>query len=223
MKKYSVKCDKDLLELLQKTEKEHIDFLVDVLTDEGQGRVALSSSIKDLLIDDMENADHYSEEALSHLLHEFQQFGGSSGMNFFRSDPLSYETLLTDVFEKLNGENSITKQSTQKESEIVLGLFGEEWRTMPPRQRWERATEIKVISGFFDLKGNLSFSDLKTAAGLAAAAVLLRRGAIAPAALAFAVHPIYQPAYRLTIPFVSQIAYIKMLNQVHVDSFKGSN
>lgn len=39
-----VKCDADILNLLKKTDNRHIDYLVDVLTDNGKGRIALSSS-----------------------------------------------------------------------------------------------------------------------------------------------------------------------------------
>ena len=106
--KILAKCDKDLLALMQRTEKRHVDFLVDVLTDDGSGRLALSSSIKDLLIDARHEAK-YSEEALCHLLHEFQEFGGHSVMNLFRSAPLPYEAIVSDVHKKLNGDDSKTK------------------------------------------------------------------------------------------------------------------
>lgn len=212
-----VKCDAKLLALLQQSERSEVDFLVDVLTDNGAGRVALSSSIKDLLLH--EKAEHcYTEEGLRHLLHELQEYGGHSMVNLFRSEPLAYTELLSDVHKKLNGKDSDTKSERQKEREIVLSLFGQEWRSMPDHERWERCTETKIVSGFFNMQEHLNVDAAGIATGFTAAAstaAFMALRALPPAAIATSLFAAYQSmseAYRVTIPFIAQIARIKMLS-----------
>lgn len=211
-----IKCDRQLLVFLQQVEKKHVDYLVDVLTDEGHGRLALSSSIKDLLLTE-KVGNNYSAIGLQHLLHELQEFGGHSLMNFFRKEPLTYEELLTDVHKKLNGTDSKTKSAWKKEREIVLSLFGAEWKNLTDRDRWDRCTNTKVLAGFFNMKDNLNFDEKGWASGFSAAAsaalfVVTKANPYAGAAAAVLnVNSSIGEAYRITIPFVAQIAMIKML------------
>ncbi len=211
-----VKCDEKLLSLLKQSDAKEVDFLVDVLTDNGAGRVALSSSIKDLLLE--QKAEHnYTEEGLRNLLHELQEYGGHSMLNLFRKEPITYEELLTDVHKKLNGKDSKTKRVEQKEREIVLSLFGESWRTMDDHERWERCSEIKVVSGFFNMHKNLNVDEKGAVFGLSAAAsaaafLSLRMSSFITIAstLSMAAQSMSE-AYRIMIPFVVQIARIKMM------------
>lgn len=214
--KENIKCDADLLKLLRKSDVIEIDFLVDVLTDNGAGRVALSSAIKDLLIDEKAGRD-YSEDALRRLLREFQEFGGHSVANFFRSEPLPYSELLTDVYKKLNGKNSEKKTVIEKEREIVLSLLGAEWQSMADHERWDRCTEAKVLSGFFNMQDFLHKDTSGVFVGLSAAAsaaAFVGLRALPPAAIAsslFMANQSIGEAYRITIPFVVQIARMRMI------------
>ena len=213
----TVKCDLALLKLLQHSNREEIDFLVSVLTDNGAGRLALSSSIKDFLL--YQKAEKtYTEDGLRNLLHELQEYGGHSIMNLLRDEPVSYVELLNDVHKKLNGKDSKAKSSLQKEREIVLSLFGENWRTMDAHERWARCIETQVVSGFFNMDKNLNFNKDGIALGLSAtasAAAFAALRVIPPAAIAtaswLAVQSVSE-AYRITIPFIVQIARIKMLS-----------
>lgn len=215
-----VSCDVGLLLLLEKSSVQDISFLVDVLTDEGKGRIALSSSIKELLL--REQADkRYTQAGLRHLLHELQEFGGHSLANIFRSEPLSYAELLTDVHKKLNGMDSKTKSIWQKEREIVWSLFGEGWNFLPDRARWDRCTEAKVVTGFFNMNDHLNYDEKGILIGglsaVASAAAWRTLGATvakgaAAATLGTAVVALQSmtEAYRITIPFVAHIALLKM-------------
>jgi len=212
----TVKCDAGLLKLLQQSEKREIDFLVDVLTDDGSGRLALSSSIKDMLMEQKQQPA-YSENGLRNLLHELQEYGGHSLLNLFRSEPLPYEELLTDVHKKLNGKNSDKKSARDKERDIVLSLFGANWEHVEDHERWSRCTETRVVSGFFNMQGNLNVDanggviGLSAAASAAAFAALRLSPPLAVAStLGLAVQSVSE-AYRITIPFVAQIARIRML------------
>ncbi|PYD47125.1 hypothetical protein [Novacetimonas pomaceti] len=211
--KQPVKCDPELLQFLGKIQNKHIDYLVDVLTDNGRGRLALSSSIKDLLLTEKAEQD-YSEEGLCHLLHELQEYGGNSLVNRFRSAPVPYSELLTDVHRQLNGLDSHKKTNYEKEQEIVLSLFGKEWQSLEDHERWERCTETKVITGFFNMQEKLDVNKNFR--------INIRSGATrATAFLGLSVSPPMIPitatvfslgeAYRITIPFVAHIAMLKML------------
>lgn len=212
-----VKCDAELLKLLQQSDIKDVDFLVDILTCNGAGRVALSSAIKELLLHQKEGRN-YTEDGLRLLLNELQGFGGHSVVNLFRSEPLPYSELLIDVHKKLNGINSIKKTDSQMEREVVLSLLGDTWNTMSDHDRWERCTEVKVVSGFFKIQDHLTVDASGMVAGLSAAAstaafIVLRA---LPQALiassAFAALQSMSEAYRVTIPFVTQIARTKMLS-----------
>lgn len=212
----TVKCDAELLKLLQQSNSEEIDFLVDVLTDNGAGRLALSSSIKDLLLS-QKAYKNYNEDGLRNLLHELQEYGGHSMMNMFRNEPISYNELLNDVYKKLNGKESNSKSLEEKEKEIVFSLFGEDWITMMDCERWDRCTNFQVVSGFFDMEKNLNFNKEGIAFGLSAAAstaAFLALRMFPPAAVASTLGLAFQSvneAYRITIPFVVQIARIRMI------------
>ena len=214
--KKTVPCDLALLVLLKNSPAQEVNFLVDVLTDEGKGRAALPAALKDLLLQEKAEG-HYSDAGLRYLLHELQSYGGHSAVNFFRSEPLLYAELLTDVHKKLNGQDSQTKSVQDKEREIVLSLFGDAWRMLPDRARWERCTETKVVSGFFNMRENLNFDGQGMAIGLSAAAsaaafVALRMNPVGAAIGTVALFAQSMgEAYRITIPFVTQIARIKML------------
>lgn len=210
-----VKCDVALLDLLVHSDTEAIDFLVDVLTDEGAGRLALSSSIKDRLLHEKAEGV-YTEDGLRNLLHELQEYGGNSLINLFRTAPLAYEELLTDVHKKLNGRGSSKKLASSKEREIVLSLFGEDWATMADHERWSRCTETRVVGGFFQMEDHLTFNDKGVAFALSAvasaAAFAAMRALVPLAVLGVAVQSVSE-AYRITIPFVAQVARIRMLSK----------
>lgn len=206
--KAPIECDEGILNLLLATEKKHIDYLVDVLTDDGRGRLALSSSIKHLLLMVKSGTDPYSEEILRQLLHEFQTYGGHSIVNIFRKTPLPYKTLLRDVHTKLRGVGTESKTDLKLEQEIVTGLFGSEWKKMPEHKRLERSMETKVVCGFFNLGKRVEPQQPVRNFGAEifsnATSLVQTYANISP------IQSIGE-AYRVTIPFVAQLAYIKML------------
>lgn len=211
-------CDTELLKLLQQIDISQIDYLVDILTDEGKGRIGLSSAIKDLLLWEKNNKK-YTEDGLRNLLHELQNYGGHSAINIFRREPLSYAEILTDVHIKLNGIDSKNKSISQKEREIVLSLFGDNWHTLPDHTRWERCIEPKVLSGFFKMRENFNLNEKKTTAGLSSIATSaifftknskLLKATIFSGQLALIINESIGEAYRITIPFIAHIAMLKM-------------
>lgn len=211
-----MECDKEILDILKKSDRKHIDYLVDVLTDRGNGRVALSSSVKDLLIS--EKNENYSENGLRHLIREFQDYGGHLLLNGLRKNPLSYSEILTDVHKKLNGKNSKKKSAEEKEREIVLSLFGKEWKSLEDKERWERCTNFKVIAGFFNMHKNLNFDEKNIGIGslVTIGTAFLIKNKWHPVAIGVNTIALLNQgmseAYRITIPFVAHIAMLKMLH-----------
>lgn len=152
--------------------------------------------------------DPYSEETLRQLLHEFQTYGGNSIANMFRKAPLPYKTILRDVHTKLRGVGTESKTDLKLEQEIVTGLFGSEWKDMPEYTRLDRSTEMNVVSGLFNLGKRVEPKE--TARNLGEEIF----SSVASIAQTYAnLSPILSigEAYRVTIPFVAQLAYIKML------------
>uniref|UniRef100_UPI00248F94B8 hypothetical protein n=1 Tax=Komagataeibacter rhaeticus TaxID=215221 RepID=UPI00248F94B8 len=76
-------------------------------------------------------------------------------------------------------------------------------------ERWERCTETKVITGFFNMPANLDVDGKGSVIGLSTVA--------SAAAFLTSMLPINSTlfslgeAYRITIPFVAHIAMLKML------------
>lgn len=214
-----IQCDESLLRLLQQAKPEEIDFLVDVITDYGKGRLALSSSVKGLLLDEKLRPNRYSEESLRFLIKEFQEFGGHSLLNAFRSKIITYNEILNDVFEKLNGKNE-NKDNTAKHREIVLGLFGSGWETLKISERHSRCTDPKVLSGLFQITDSLSLDPSGSTIGLSAAAnaaffTAARIGSrFTPwgvgTTIALGLNSAISEAYRITIPFTAQVAWIQI-------------
>ena len=214
-----IQCDESLLRLLQQAKPEEIDFLVDVITDKGKGRLALSSSVKELLLDEKLRKNRYSEESLRFLINEFQGFGGHSLLNAFRSRRISYSEILNDVFKKLNGKNE-KKDDTTKHREIVLGLFGSDWENLTPEERFNRCTDVKVLSGMFQLANSLSIDATGLSTGLSAAASTaiftvahtgLRFNPLSVGVtVTLGLNSAISEAYRITVPFTAQVAWIQM-------------
>lgn len=214
-----IQCDESLLRLLQQARPEEIDYLIDVITDFGSGRIALSSSVKDLLLDEKCIKNRYSENSLRFLINEFQGFGGHSVLNVFRSKRISYSEILNDVFKKLNGKNE-KKNDTTKHHEIVLSLFGSDWKTLTISERYSRCTNPKVLSGLFQITDSLSLDPSGSTIGLSAAAsaavfTAARIGSrFTPwgvgATVVLGLNSAISEAYRITVPFTAQVAWIQM-------------
>lgn len=215
------KCDQKLLARLIKTNARYIDPLVDIITDYGNGRFALNSSIKNKLIEAKNSLkdNRYDEYLLSLLIKELQEFGGHSAVNVARRligyDLISYEKIVADVFKKLNGQNAKNKNLIEKEKEIALALFGENWLILPFKERHERSISSKVLLGQFKISDALSINNSTGAiAGLTAAASAAlftsARALGGTAALGLTVNSTMSESYRITIPFVAQMGWISL-------------
>ncbi|WIF69397.1 hypothetical protein QN096_09745 [Metapseudomonas otitidis] len=233
-----IECDDELLASLRKAAAEDLDVLVDIITDFARGRAGLSADNKKALVQakHASRSTGYSDDQIQLLGHELQQFGGHSAMNFARrllgKSAVSYAEVVNDVYQKLNGDPAKNESVANKEREIALALFGANWLELPPQERLERSTSTKVLSGLFKLKDALSTSKMGTvglsaansAALFAVASASLRLNPIGIAATAgLSVNSAVSQAYRVTVPFVAQMGWIRLRQEMLSPSTQPEN
>lgn len=63
----------ELVNFLSTVHKEHIDELIDILTDFGSGRIALNSTVKDILLHEKELSlcNYYCKDFIELIITEF--------------------------------------------------------------------------------------------------------------------------------------------------------
>lgn len=221
-----IECDNELFLSLRQASPEEVDVLVDIITDFARGRAGLDADDKKTLVQakHASRPNGYSEDQLMLLGHELQQFGGHSAFNLARrllqKPAIDYTEIVNDVYRKLNGDQAKQKSVANKEREIALALFGENWRELPPKERFNRSTSVKVLSGLFKLKDALPLGRAGALVGLSAAnsAALftvastgMRLNPLGLAATAgLGLNSAVAEAYRVTVPFVAQMGWIRL-------------
>lgn len=221
-----IECDNELLHGLEHASAAEIDVLVDVVTDFARGRAGLDADAKKFLIHAKHASrfDGYTQEQLRLLGHELQQFGGHSAMNLARrllgKSAVAYAEIVDDVYRKLNARSTTGKTVADKEREIALALFGENWKQLAIPERYERSTSVKVLSGFFSFKDALSVNSAGRLTGISASASAALFSAatvgfrLNPAGLAasagISMNSAVAEAYRVTVPFVAQMGWIRL-------------
>lgn len=194
-----------LVDFLLTVDKQHVSDLVDILTDFGSGRIALNSTVKNVLISAKESNRPFAKKEIDLLLREFQKYGEntiyfstiyfSSYTNMMRSimrsknSLVSYHEILDNVFKLLLSVGN-TSQFTdeEKEQKIVQTLFSNQWESMPFLERYEKSVDMKKF-----IFKNVTDNPLTT---LASSATIVAG-----------------EATRITMPFVAQIAWLKMMKQ----------
>lgn len=220
-----IECTDELFASLLSATPDEVDMLVDIITDFSRGRAGLDADVKKRLVQAKHSSRPagYDHQQLELLGHELRQFGGHSAMNlarrFLKQSAVSYAEIVNDVYQKLNGSDPASRSVADKERQIALALFGAGWRELAPSDRFERATSTKVLAGLFNLKDALSVKS-GTAVGLSAASSaalftvattgfrLNPIGAVATAG--FGLHSSIAEAYRVTVPFVAQMGWIRL-------------
>lgn len=198
-----------LVDFLLTVDKHHVNDLVDILTDFSKGRGTLNATVKNVLISAKESNRSFTKKEINLLLIEFQKYGGNTFANVFRNknNLVSYHEILDDVFKLLLSVGD-TSQFTdeEKERKIVQTLFSNKWESMPFPERYEKSVAMgkiifkNVTDGV--IGGGLINLGLK---------LFMRTNLITmPASL---VTSIAGEATRITMPFVAQIAWLRMMKQ----------
>lgn len=194
----------ELVNFLLTLDKQHINELVDILTDFSKGRMSLNSSVKDVLIYAKELNQPFTYHEINLLIQEFQEFGGNSIANVFRNQNnlVSYDEILNDVYSRIT--NCVDNSSErEKEKAIILKLIGENWQQVDFNIRYDKSLNFKYISQSI-ISGAIGNNAVNTFIKFAATRVnpLVMGGSI--------VADTMSEAYRITIPFIVQIAWLKL-------------
>ncbi|QEI06335.1 hypothetical protein FXN63_11200 [Pigmentiphaga aceris] len=208
--------DRSLTDLFSMAIPPDLEVLADLITDKGNGRVALDGQVKTTILKHREQKTLC--EIASVLEAEIRAFGGNSLINLFRSSGVTYREIAVDVAKKLDGKPKPDDDVLAIEEIIIeqsIRQFVPEGGESPFYSRAAVSELLKqIVAG---LAGASS-----TVAGIAAtggtAAIVGAVGgraaalALPPAAIAIAGLTLFQavgPAFRITVPAVLQVAIIR--------------
>lgn len=227
MSEIDIQGDEALVQLLLNADKGDIDLLIDYVTNTGKLGFSMSDSVKTVL-QDAKRQDIPDEETLRLLVRELQHFGGNTFVNLFRRNGVSYSEIVDDVASHLKMKVPATASVEEKEALIIDCVFTSSWKKMSDDERsqilrdmdisasvsldipvWQRAA--LVANG---LAQTTAGKVLPLIAGLGIGRVL---GVLTgPVGLAitglYTAYDISNPAFRVTLPCVVQIAWIRLKN-----------
>lgn len=225
MSEIDIQGDDALVQLLLNADKGDIDLLIDYVTNTGKFGFSMSDNVKAVL-QDAKRQDIPDEETLRLLVRELQHFGGNTFVNLFRRNGVSYSEIVDDVASHLKMKVPTTASVEEKEALIIDCVFTSSWKKMSDDERrqilrgmgisasvsldipvWQKAA--LVANG---LAQTTAGKVLPLIAGLGIGRVL---GVLTgPVGLAitglYTAYDISNPAFRVTLPCVVQIAWIRL-------------
>ncbi|AID88096.1 TPA: YaaW family protein [Raoultella planticola] len=227
MSEIDIQDDEALVQLLLNADKDDIDLLIDYVTNTGKFGFSMSDSVKAVL-QDAKRQDEPDDETLRLLVRELQHFGGNTFVNLFRRNGVSYSEIVDDVTSHLKMKVPATASVEEKEALIIDCVFTSSWKKMSDDERsqilrdmgingsasmdipvWQRAALVAN-----SLAQTTAGKVLPLIAGLGIGRVL---GVLTgPVGLAitglYTAYDISNPAFRVTLPCVVQIAWIRLKN-----------
>jgi uncharacterized protein YaaW (UPF0174 family) len=225
MSEIDIQGDEALVQLLLNADKGDIDLLIDYVTNTGKLGFSMSDSVKTVL-QDAKRQDIPDEETLRLLVRELQHFGGNTFVNLFRRNGVNYSEIVDDVASHLKMKVPATASVEEKEALIIDCVFTSSWKKMSDDERsqilrdmgingsasmdipvWQRAALVAN-----SLAQTTAGKVLPLIAGLGIGRVL---GVLTgPVGLAitglYTAYDISNPAFRVTLPCVVQIAWIRL-------------
>lgn len=242
----SLIIDPDLSEVLCEAENNDLHILIDHITDQGKGRLALSSDVCEKLVE-AKKKNQISGEIRFLIAEELHRFGGNTIMNIFRGGRgVPYREIVTDVASHLKAPYSDKNSCEQIELAILMKVLEQSIEKMTEDEKMDffaqfgrdytRGAGPAVMAALIASIKFSGFAAYKLAAVVAnsAAKAILGRGLTFGATggmmrgiSAFAgpigwgltaiwtAYDLASPAYRVTVPCVIQIAYMrqKMLSK----------
>ena len=227
MSEIDIQGDDALVQLLLNADKGDIDLLIDYVTNTGKFGFSMSDNVKAVL-QDAKRQDIPDEETLRLLVRELQHFGGNTFVNLFRRNGVNYSEIVDDVTSHLKVKVPATASVEEKETLIIDCVFTSSWKKMSDDERsqilrdmgingsasmdipvWQRAALVAN-----SLAQTTAGKVLPLIAGLGIGRVL---GVLTgPVGLAitglYTAYDISNPAFRVTLPCVVQIAWIRLKN-----------
>lgn len=159
--------DYDLDSVLMQAEAADLGILIDHITDRGEGRLTLSSDIKDMLISEKKSAEelsgNISQTAREMVSAEIRSYGGNTIMNLFRGGSgVSYKEVLCDVADHVKARYQKDDSCAQVEQAMLLKLLEKSMEKMS-------SAELKSLFESLDSSGKLKGMSTTTTATLQAA------------------------------------------------------
>lgn len=237
--------NQDLLELIRRGDPDDLALLVDYITDNGEGRISLASDTCRFLVHARETGD-YSGLIPELIAREIRQFGGNSILNLFRSgEGVPYREVVRDVAEHLKAVVSDDDDIETLEIKILGRLTEHAWQRMSDEEKRELGSNLGVRDGVgpaalaailaaVRLGGTASFRMATLAANAVARSLAGRGLSIAANAglsrtigmlagplgwvvtAVWAAFDLASPAFRVTVPCVIQLAYMRHKHSVNL-------
>ncbi|WP_031597664.1 YaaW family protein [Ferrovum myxofaciens] len=240
------KEDLALLNILQQCEAKEKIPLIDYITDSGNGRLSLSEKSKNQLVS-AKTSEKFDDARNQLIIEEIQAFGGNSLVNLIRfGEGVSYDEIVRDVTSKVGVKVKSTDSCEDMENAIISKIIEKAWDKMSPEER-NTMTEFMHIpaKGSATLAAVLAaaelggFATFQLAASVANAlarqiigrgltfganAALMEGLSVLVGPVGWAVMALWLaadlagPAYRVTVPCVIQIAYLRQT--IAIKNFK---
>ncbi|MDY4335686.1 hypothetical protein SOV78_16985 [Pectobacterium brasiliense] len=236
MSEIDIQGDEALVTLLLNADKGDIDLLIDYITPDGKLNFSLSDSVRTLLRN-AKNSDFIDEETLRLLVRELQFFGGNTFANLFRRNGVSYSEIVDDVASHLKIKAPASFSVGEKEALIIDTVFTSSWNKMSDEDRRQILNDMGISTAVNLSKlSRMEMPPLQRAAlvanGLAQVTADKALPLVAglgigrvlgvltgPVGLAitglYTAYDISNPAFRITLPCVVQIAWIRLKNSRH--------
>lgn len=237
--------DQELLDLISQGDADDLALLVDYITDNGQGRISLASDTCRFLVHARDTGD-YGGLIPGLIAREIRQFGGNSIMNLFRGgEGVPYREVVLDVAEHLKALVADDDDLETLELKILGRLTEHAWQRMTDEEKRELGLNMGLKDGVgpaalaailaaVRLGGPASYriavlaanAVARTLAGrglsLAASASLSRSLSVLAGPLGWMITALWaafdlaSPAYRVTVPCVIQLAYMRHKHRVNL-------
>lgn len=236
MSEIDIKGDETLVALLLNADKNDIDLLIDYITPDGKFNFSQSDRVKKALRDG-KNSEAVDEETLRLLIRELQHFGGNTVMNLFRRNGVSYSEIVDDVASHLKIKVAKNAPVKEKESLIIDAIFASSWNKMSDDDRRQLLRDMGINTSIsLDKLSRMELPLLQRAAMVASGLAQIATGKAlpliaglgigrvlgvltGPVGLAltglYTAYDISNPAFRITLPCVVQIAWIRLKNSRH--------
>ena len=231
-----INTDYDLINILDGADESDLAILADVITDNNKGRISLDSAIRNQ-IETFKRCGTLGRN-FSPLIKEIQEFGGNSIINIFRGKGIFYREIVEDVAEHMKVDFKKGVSVEELELKILLTVAMKSMEKMSPEEQKQFLNKISggKATGYGPaafaamhaavLSGGLGSFFLARMIANATARQLLGRGLVTTpgpfAALPAFIGPIgwaisalwaafdmASPAYRVTVPCVIQVAYMR--------------
>lgn len=236
MSEIDIKGDETLVALLLNADKNDIDLLIDYITPDRKFNFSQSDRVKKALRDG-KNSEAVDEETLRLLIRELQHFGGNTVMNLFRRNGVSYSEIVDDVASHLKIKVAKNASVKEKESLIIDAVFASSWSKMSDDDRRQLLRDMGINTSIsLDKLSRMELPLLQRAAMVASGLAQIATGKAlpliaglgigrvlgvltGPVGLAltglYTAYDISNPAFRITLPCVVQIAWIRLKNSRH--------